>query len=173
MAVFLNTLLKNIFPELEFRTVPHEGKSDLKRSIPSKLRSLADERTFFIILMDQDKNDCYRLKAELEEICKKSENSNYKIRIVCHELESWYLGDLASMDIAFKTKIAQYQNKRKYRHPDEIANAKQESQRITGRIEQIHTATRMGNAMTRSSAEQNRSKSFQVFLRTLLASFAS
>ena len=38
MEVFLQGLLPRIYPDLEFLCVSHEGKKDLQKSIPRKLR---------------------------------------------------------------------------------------------------------------------------------------
>ncbi len=39
MRVLLNGLLPRLFPGLPFKCVKHEGKTDLERSIPRKLRA--------------------------------------------------------------------------------------------------------------------------------------
>ena len=40
MKAFLDTLLPNILPPgINFRTISHSGKTDLKKSIPRKLRA--------------------------------------------------------------------------------------------------------------------------------------
>ena len=39
MRVLLDGLLSRLFPGLLFQCVPHEGKHDLERSIPRKLRA--------------------------------------------------------------------------------------------------------------------------------------
>lgn len=39
MADLLNVLLHRLFPGLEFRCIEHEGKQDLEKSVPRKLRA--------------------------------------------------------------------------------------------------------------------------------------
>ncbi|MGV2390610.1 MAG UNVERIFIED_CONTAM: DUF4276 family protein [Microcystis novacekii LVE1205-3] len=46
--------------------------------------------------MNQDSHDCQKLKKELGEICQNASDAQVLIRIICHELESWFLGDLAA-----------------------------------------------------------------------------
>ena len=75
---------------------PHEGKQDLQQSIPRKIRvaTKKDITTGFIILQDQDNDDCKSLKAKLVNLCQDAQKGYavvpYKVRIVCHELEAWY-----------------------------------------------------------------------------------
>ena len=38
MADLLDDFLPRLFPELRFQCIPHDGKQDLERSIPRKLR---------------------------------------------------------------------------------------------------------------------------------------
>lgn len=100
MAELLKVVLPRILPapwELDnnYYIHPHEGKSDLKRSIPTKLRAYRKRpfSTCFVVIQDQDSNDCKQLKQELVDLCKanKSDNITYLVRIVCHELEAWYM----------------------------------------------------------------------------------
>lgn len=46
---------------------PHNGKSDLQKSIPKKVKVFSDYiiPTKIIILHDQDTSDCFNLKASL------------------------------------------------------------------------------------------------------------
>lgn len=52
------------------------------------------------------------------------------IRIACHELESFYLGDLAAVKQTYGIRLPSQQT-RKYRTPDALANAADELKRIT------------------------------------------
>jgi hypothetical protein len=46
MKVLLDGLLPRLFPDLQFLCVAHEGKQDLERSIPRKLRAKAARGVF-------------------------------------------------------------------------------------------------------------------------------
>jgi hypothetical protein len=171
MEKFLKIFLDKIEFNEEYRVVPHSGKSDLKKSIPSKIRSSAKDSKF-IILIDQDSNDCKLLKSEIENIIKAANRLNcdfsYKIRIVCHELESWYLGDLSAVDTAFGTSVKGQAHKRTYRDPDNtLGNPKQVLKSIIGEKGQTQIAEKMARAMTPEGIKDNTSHSFRVFVETV------
>ena len=110
MIVFLleepsmEALLKEILPKIikndRFFLIPHEGKDNLLQSIPIKLKAWNVPNTRFVIVQDQDNNDCIELKNRINEICKPY-HKEVLIRIVCKELESWYFGDLAAVSAAY------------------------------------------------------------------------
>lgn len=170
MQRFLEKILSTLYPQLRYRIVPHDGKSDLKKSIPQKVKVHCKDGAMVIVLIDQDNSDCLDLKSNLIELCRATGETNFKVRIVCHELESWYLGDLNAVDAAFGTKIAKLQNKNKFRNPDNLGNAKQELQRLIRQRGQLYIAEQLGSVMTMQGMKDNKSHSFQVFLKTLFAS---
>jgi hypothetical protein len=54
------------------------------------------------------------------------------VRIACHELENFFLGDLAAVEKGLKLKrLSEKQNNRRYREPDRLANAPDELRRLT------------------------------------------
>ena len=61
MEKLLNGLLPRIFPEwkegVNFLLVTHEGKSDLRDSIPRKLKNWRIQGDRFVVLMDNDSKD--------------------------------------------------------------------------------------------------------------------
>jgi hypothetical protein len=71
----LENVLKEILPkiipdEISFICIPHQGKQDLAKSIPKKIRAFQfNPATKFVIVHDQDSHDCKKLKSELLEIC--------------------------------------------------------------------------------------------------------
>jgi hypothetical protein len=69
MKVFLQTWLPRIVPGWEeganFLLVPHEGKSDLDRSVPVKLKAWREPGTRFVIVRDNDGADCIATKRRL------------------------------------------------------------------------------------------------------------
>ena len=66
MKALLDIVLPRILPpDVDFYTVPHEGKSDLQKSIPHKLKAWNIPDTKFVIVQDQDSNDCRKLKQKL------------------------------------------------------------------------------------------------------------
>lgn len=165
MKELLDGILPRILPEnVEFTTIPHEGKSDLKKSIPHKLKCWKDPNVVaFVIVQDQDCNDCVALKKELLGLCKDCEKT-VLIRIACHELEAWYWGDLEAVSIAFNKNLRPLGKQRKYRTPDNIMSPKYELKKHLPELEQISGARRIAPHM---NIENNTSKSFGVFVKGL------
>ncbi len=52
MKALLDGLLPRLFPDLLFQCVPHDGKGDLERSIPRKLRAWREPGVRFVIVRD-------------------------------------------------------------------------------------------------------------------------
>lgn len=134
MANVLNVLLPKIIPlNKTFICIAHEGKQDLARSIPIKIRAFRNSSSRFIIIHDQDSHDCQTLKQELLKLCGEIGKTRVLIHIVCRELESWFLGDLAAVEKAFSLKsgsLVQFQQKAKFRQPDQLNSAAQELKKL-------------------------------------------
>lgn len=161
MKELLDVLLPKILPEkVEFVTIPHEGKTDLKKSIPKKLKGWMEPEAKFVIVHDQDSNDCKVLKAELKELCEKYDRT-VLIRIPCHELEAWYFGDLNAVSMAFGRDLTKLEKKSKYRVPDQIQNAKKEIQKLLPEYGQREGARKIAQYM---DIDANTSYSFRVFV---------
>lgn len=172
MAEVLKVLLPRILPaswvlDENYFIRPHEGKSDLKRSIPKKLKGFAqhkEQTTGFIIIQDQDSNDCRQLKQELVALCKANQAPNIKflVRIVCHELEAWYLGDMKAIQAVFpRFNPARHLKKSLFRLPDTCQNPKTRLKDIVGDYQQIATAQMIAPYI---DIEHNRSESFRQFV---------
>lgn len=162
----MQELLKEILPKIlpaNFDPpiiIPHNGKSDLAKSIPIKLKAWQNEEDKFIIVHDKDSNDCIELKKNLLELCSEGKNTCL-VRIVCTELESWYFGDLEAVSLAYGKDYTALAKKSKYRHPDAIANAKEEIYKLIPTHQQISGAKRIAEHMDIS---RNTSYSFQIFV---------
>jgi hypothetical protein len=121
MANALKIILPQILPkgfELGINCFlrPHQGKQDLKKSIPKKIKTFSKFYipSKIIIVHDQDSNDCKILKSELAKLCGDNGNCPVLIRIACRELENWYLGDMAAINKIysdFKPKNHRYKSK--------------------------------------------------------------
>jgi len=161
MKKVLDILLPQILPEnVSFRVIPHEGKGDLEKSIPIKLKAWNIPDTRFVIVHDQDANDCVELKQNLLNMCKPY-GRDVLIRIVCHELESWYFGDLQAVSKAYDKDLSALIKKRKFRIPDEIMNPKFELYKLIPEHQQLSGAEMISKHMC---IDDNISKSFQVFV---------
>ncbi len=76
------------------RVVPHQGVSDLERSLSRKLRAWRNPQARFLIIRDNDSGNCVKRKQRLQEIVRRSGRENQSlVRIICQELEAWFLGD--------------------------------------------------------------------------------
>lgn len=162
MKAFLDVFLPKILPnDIIFRTIPHNGKSDLKKSIPNKLKAW-NRNAKFVILHDKDSNDCLTLKNELLQLCRETGRPDTLIRIVCTEIESWYLGDLEAVAVAFGIdSIRRQQNTRKFREPDNLGNPKEELKKLVKTYQPTSGARNIAKYM---KPDSNYSHSFKVFV---------
>ena len=70
-SVLLHGLLPRLFPNLPFLCIPHEGKQDLEKSIPRKLRAWREAGVHFCVIRDNDQGDCHELKRKLNALCQR------------------------------------------------------------------------------------------------------
>lgn len=167
MARFLNKFLHRILSyKISPIIIPHQGKGDLKKSIPIKLGNWQTPAKF-IILIDKDSNDCKKLKSELQKLCTNAGRPDTIIRIVCTELESWYLGDLESLEKAFNVKkLRKQQNTKKFRDPDNLGNPYEELKKIVPSYQKISGSEKIAQHIN-LNPDFNTSKSFNVFVKTI------
>lgn len=162
---------KIIPPTVTFQLVPHEGKNDLEKSLPRKLRAWRTPHVQFVVLRDKDSAECLAVKKRLVDICRQAGRSDCLIRIVCPHLEAWFLGDLAAIETALSLRgLKEKQRKRKYQNPDALANAEQELRKLAPSYQKLGGARAIAPHL---SLQSNLSKSFQNFvlgLKKLLAS---
>ena len=162
MQALLEGLLPRLFPNLSFLCVPHAGKTDLERSIRDTLRNWKVPGDRFVILRDNDEADCIAVKERIRQLCHDGRREDTLIRIVCQELESWYLGDPDAMAAAFNDdELSNIRNRPRYRHPDDITKPSNHVERFVGGYGKIAGARRMATKMSR---EGNRSHSFGIFV---------
>ena len=163
MKALLDVLLPQILPGgINFICIPHEGKQDLEKSIPRKLRAWQTPDTTFVIVRDKDNADCIEIKKHLVDLCAQAGHSDSLVRIACHELESWFLGDLAAVEKAFNIKkLAEQQRNRKYKEPDKLSNASEELEKLVKGYRKVSGAKKIAAYMT---IDQNYSHSFNCFI---------
>ena len=161
MKTVLDIILPQILPEsVEFKTIPHSGKSDLEASIPHKLKAWRQPDTKFIIVRDQDSGDCVQIKEALKRLAEPY-GRPVLIRIACRELESWYLGDLKAVSQAYGVELSGLSRKSKFRNPDAIGNPKEEIRKLFPRHQQLDGARKIAVHM---DIENNLSTSFNYFI---------
>ena len=136
------------------------GKADLEAKMNKKIRGWSYGEPYFIILRDNDGGDCLALKQRLVNKAKHADK-NFSVRIVCQELEAWFIGDLSAVEKAYpKSRTTKMSCKEKYRIPDTLTNAAQLLTEMTGVRAKIGRAEKISNHL---SVLENNSKSFQVF----------
>ena len=163
MADFLNELLPRLFPDLEFRCVPHEGKTDLEGSLVRTLRSWRTPGVRFVVMRDQNGGDCHSVKAKLNDLCAQGRRPDSLVRVVCRELEAWYIGDEGALAAAFPAaanRIGQGLRKRRFRNPDEVTQPAKALSDLIPHFQKQSGARSLG----RHLSQQNRSRSYRVFL---------
>lgn len=130
----LQGLLPRLLPaDVEVQYVVFEGKQDMHKRLVLRMRHWLQTDTRFVVLRDQDSGDCRALKHELRELCAAAGRADHSlVRIACHELESFYLGDLAAVEEGLKLSgLARHQTTSKFRTPDNLANAAEELSKLT------------------------------------------
>jgi hypothetical protein len=168
MKELLNGVLPRLLPDgLNWLIIEHEGKSDLKLSVPRKIRAWGVPGTRFIVLIDQDSNDCKKLKRDLLRLCAEAGNKGALVRIVCRALESWVLGDLEAAGRALgNQQLARRQLTRKYRDPDKLGDPIREIQSLHPTYQKVAGARAVGRHL-RLEPGASRSRSFEAFLSGL------
>ncbi len=165
MRNLLNGLLPRLYPDLTFICLAHEGKSDLEKSIPRKLRAWREPDVRFVILRDNDGGDCVRLKRRLLQTCQQAGRADTLVRIVCQELEAWYLGEPDALAEAFENeRLRGIGRKARFRVRDGVQQPSDAFKKLVPRFHKVSGAQDMAATLAR---ERNRSKSFQVFLSGL------
>ncbi len=164
MEAFLLEYLPRLVPGWEHRRdfllIKHQGKSDLDRSINTKLREWREPGVRFVIVRDTDGADCLALKETLRGRCDGLGRETL-IRLICQELEAWYLGDSAALQATYP-KVGKAIVSLAKRHPDPDACRKpsRELERLIPEFQKRDAARRLGRVL---DYRNNRSASLRVF----------
>jgi hypothetical protein len=162
MKVFLEGLLPRLFPRLAFICVAHEGKQDLERSIPRKLRAWREPGVRFCVVRDNDGRDCLELKRELASLCRKGGREETLIRIACQELEAWYFGEPDALAGALgREDLRRVVGRARFRNPDAIVQPASALAELVPEFQKVSGARLLSKALTR----ENTSRSYGVFLK--------
>lgn len=165
----LESLLPRILnPEIKARLIPFEGKQDLEKHMPKRLRGYLNPDARFIVLRDQDSApDCKVVKARLVEHCRDAgQAAKSLVRIACKELETFYLADLNAVEkgLALK-KLASYQASAKFRDPDRLGSPSKELADLTkGLYQKVSGSRAIGRHL---DPDNTRSPSFKNFVRSI------
>ncbi len=161
MKILLDGLLPRLFPDLPFLCVPHEGKQDLEKSIPRKLRAWREPGARFVVIRDNDGADCREVKGALLDLCADGQRPDALVRLACQELEAWYFGAPLALAAAFdREELRDIGTKARYRECDAIDQPSKALADLVEDFQKVSGARRMAQYLSR----ENRSRSFQVFL---------
>jgi len=165
MMAFLRELLPRLIPGWRegehFLLVPHEGKSDLDKSIPRKLKAWREPGVRFVIVRDNDGADCTALKARLLGLCQNTSHP-VLVRLVCQELEAWYLAQPHALADAYPSREkAIIRLASRHADPDALEKPSRELHRVIPEFQKQDAARRLGQ---RLDSNDTRSPSFRVFV---------
>jgi hypothetical protein len=165
MKVLLDGLLPRVFPALGFLCVPHEGKQDLEKSIPRKLKAWREPGVCFVVVRDNDRGDCTQTKARLVELCRAAGRPDVMVRIACQELEAWYLGDGEALARAFgDERLRDLPRRERFRNPDTVVAPSEAVSELVPGFQKVSGARLMAEHLSEGT---NHSRSFQVFIEGL------
>ena len=159
-----------------------QGKPHLLKNLPTLLKGfsppLFDNRRI-MVLIDEDREDCFQLKAQLEGIAhdvgfrtksSASQEGDFQVvnRLAIEELEAWFFGDIE----ALRTAYPKVSRKAQYQDPDAIENGTSEA--LWRALRRYYPTRLPKTKVARNIAQhmepnRNKSKSFQVFVEGLKA----
>ena len=165
----LNVLLPQLLPEgWRVQFITFEGKTDLRNRLGFRLRHWKGLNSAVLVMCDQDAQDCRRLKQELlMAVAAAGYSGASKVRIACHELENFYLGDLLAVEKGLGIKgLSKLSAKALYRQPDELTNAPEQLKKITsGRYRKCEGSRAIARHMDLTGT--NRSQSFRALITAI------
>jgi hypothetical protein len=146
---FLEIVLPQILPT---RITPHfvvfEGKQDLEKR-----------------LTNQDSGDCKVIKANLKQLCILANKPNAIVRIVCKELETFFVGDWAAIATAYSNeKWRANVRTAKFRNPDLLGSPSTEIKRLIPNYQKRAGARIISPHL---DFDKNASASFHALIRSI------
>jgi hypothetical protein len=165
---FLQVVLPHLLPA---HITPHflvfEGKQDLEKRLTARMKRWLRPNSQFIVMRDQDSGDCAVIKARLKSLCAQAGQPNAFVRIVCKELETFFVGDWPAIAAGFeRPALAANATRAKYRDPDLLGSPSAEIRRLIPTYQKREGARTIAPHLDFSN---NKSNSFQVLIRTVQA----
>jgi hypothetical protein len=169
------------------RCHPFSGKQDLLQNLPKRLRGMKwiPEDWRIVVLVDEDRGDCVKLKSELERFATDAgfstrsnpdEHGRFVVlnRIAIEELEAWYFGDPVAMRQAYPRFRTNHARQNDLAHPDRCSGGTWEAfERALQAAGYYSTGLLKKEAAARMAKEmepaRNTSPSFQAFVNGLHA----
>lgn len=142
------------------------GHSDFRNLVRAVLHEWRTPGARFIVLCDQDQSDCVERKQELLALIPERQRRSTTTRIVCDELESWYVGEPAVLEQVLPElgPVAAVPELRG--RPDAIARPSHRIARRLGwkKLKKVALASEVGALI---DPDANTSHSFNLFVRTV------
>jgi hypothetical protein len=168
--VMLEGFIKANFPHaaqrfsLQYKV--HEGKRDLENHLEKRIKYWKTPETVFVVMRDQDSGDCNVIKRKLEEKCEAAGHPEAIVRIACHELESFYLGDHVAIEKGLEIhNIRKHDRRKLFREPDLIDQPSKQLAYVTkNKYQKIDGSRKIAPYL---NPLINTSKSFNVLYKTL------
>lgn len=163
---FLQVVLPSILPShVHAHFQVFEGKQDLEKRLPWRLKGWQLPNTRFVVLRDQDSGDCRVIKQRLQALCAQAGKPDVVVRIACRELESFFVGDWNAVAKAFgKPALSALDKRAIYRTPDELGDPASELKKHISGYQKRDGARKIAPHL---SVECNRSRSFQVLMHSI------
>ena len=123
LKIVLESILPKIVPQtVYYQIYSHQGKQDLEIALRKTLPTISKiPGSRVLVTRDQDSADCKDVKKHLIDLIELNCSCQFKIRIVCRELESWYLGDMSAIEKAYpRFTASNHINKSEFRNVDKI-----------------------------------------------------
>lgn len=113
---------------------------------------------------------CHVIKQRLLELCTQAGKGDALIGVACHEIESFYLGDLAAVEKGLNLKgLSDKQVNSKYKNPDNLGNPSGELVKLTkGEYQKVAGSRAIGPHLDLAN---NRSHSFNVLIKGIRGLF--
>jgi hypothetical protein len=152
--------------EFNFQYRVHEGKQDLENHLERRIKYWKTPDTVFVVMRDQDSGDCLAIKKSLKVKCNAAGQPDSIVRIACHELESFYLGDPAAIEKGLEIhNLIKHDRRKLFRQPDSIDQPSKKLAHITkNKYQKIDGSRKIAPFLNPAI---NTSKSFNVLYRTL------
>ena len=131
---FLGEMLRKLLPDEVTRSfIVFQGKKDLLANLKPRLKAyrqwIPDDYKI-VVLVDEDREDCQKLKARLEAAAASAglstkthpKRGSFAVlnRIAVEELEAWFFGDVTALTQAYPGVPLTLGAKAPYRDPDAI-----------------------------------------------------
>ena len=191
MEAFLRQLLPRLLGNrATFSIYPSQGKEDLLRNLPARLKAYAKFLPAgyrIVVVVDRDDDDCHELKKKLDRAAADAGLATRKAgrvpawrivnRIAIEELEAWYFGDWEAVRQCYPAVPRTLEQRAGYRDPDDIRGGTWEAfERVMQKagyfssgLGKTEVARNLGNLVM---PERSRSRSFSVFCEVLFEASA-